>query len=103
MEKGLDEIKESWNCHYVRKSRHHTVSGIPNQLFYLPESVGTTDYHKVYDERDLREAEQSVSVVEDSNDIYQEYFLYSANHLELQAPQNWRDALVMYEQLLAVA
>ena len=73
MEKGLDEIKESWHCHYIQKSRHHTVSGIPNQLFYLPESVGTTDYRKVYDERDLREAEQSVSVVEDSNDIYQEY------------------------------
>ena len=103
MKKALNEIRESWNCHYVRKSRHHTVPGIPNQLFFLPESVGAVDYQKIYDERDLQEAEHSVTVVEDNNRVYQEYFSYSANLLELETPQNWRDALVMYERLLAFA
>jgi hypothetical protein len=103
MKKALNEIRESWNCHCVRKSRHHTVPGIPNQLFFLPESVGAVDYQKIYDERDLQEAEHSVTVVEDNNRVYQEYFSYSANLLELETPQNWRDALVMYERLLAFA
>ena len=46
MQKALDKIKEFWNCHYVRKSRYHTVPGIPKQLFLLPESVGAVDYKK---------------------------------------------------------
>lgn len=36
MKKALNEIKESWNCHYVRKSRHHTLPGVP-------KSVGAED------------------------------------------------------------
>ena len=103
MKEALNKIKESWNCHYVRKSHHHTVAGIPNQLFFLPEFVGAVDYQKIYDERDLQEAEQSLTVEEDNSRDYQEYFTYSANLLELETPQNWRDALVIYEQLLEFA
>lgn len=103
MKMALNEIKESWNCHYVRKSRHHTVPGIPNQLFFLPESVGGEDYQKVYDERDLQEAENSVNIPAENNCLYQDYFSYSAGVLELQPSQNWRDALSMYERLLEVA
>jgi hypothetical protein len=51
----------------------------------------------------LQEAEQSLTVEEDNSRDYQEYFTYSANLLELETPQNWRDALVIYEQLLEFA
>ena len=43
-QKELDEVREEWNNHYIRKSRHHIASGIPNTLYYLPDSVGTIDY-----------------------------------------------------------
>ena len=40
LKRGLEEVKDSWNSHYVRKSRYHTQAGIPNQLYLLPETVG---------------------------------------------------------------
>ena len=40
MKKALNAIKESWNTHCVRRSRYYTAHGIPDQLFFLPESVG---------------------------------------------------------------
>ena len=103
MQEALNEIRESWNCHYVRKSRHDTVPGRPNELFFLPESVGAEDYLKTYNERDLLEAEHSIGAIEDNNRIYHDYFSYSATFLDLETPQNWRDALAMYERLLEVA
>ena len=103
MKEALAEIKESWNSHYIRKSRHHTVPGIPNQLFLLPESVGAADYKKQYDERDLQEADLTLGVTEEDHCVYQEYFAYSARFFGTEVPQNWRDALHLYERLLAAA
>lgn len=57
----------------------------------------------IYDEIDLHEAENFVNITDESNCVYQDYFLYSARFLELDTPQNWRDALAMYERLLVVA
>ena len=34
----LDEAKEEWNYHKIRYSKDCQVSGIPNQLYHLPES-----------------------------------------------------------------
>ena len=35
-----DELKEELNYHKIRYSKGCQVSGIPNQLYYLPESKG---------------------------------------------------------------
>ena len=35
IQKDLDIVKEHWNSHTVRKSRHNTVPGRPDSLFYL--------------------------------------------------------------------
>ncbi|XP_046840005.1 uncharacterized protein LOC124434166 [Xenia sp. Carnegie-2017] len=55
IKKVLDEVKEQWNTHYIRKSRHDTVKGRPDSLYYLPEqcdggnhfllSVTSTEIH----------------------------------------------------------
>ena len=37
IQKDLDFVKEHWNCHRIRKSRHDTRSGRPDSLFFLPE------------------------------------------------------------------
>lgn len=105
MKKALNEVKESWNCHYVRKSRHFTAHGIPNELYVLPESVGAEDYRKNFDQGDLLEIENATCLADttQSHLLYQEYFSYSAGMLELEQPQDWRTALAMHERLLEVA
>ena len=39
----LDAVKENWNTHYIRKSRHDTINGRPDSLFFLPEHHGAVD------------------------------------------------------------
>ena len=36
----LDEFSCYWNSHYIHRSRHDSVAGIPDVLFYLPEESG---------------------------------------------------------------
>ena len=89
MKKGLSKNRESWNSHYVRKSRYYTAHGIPDQLFFLPESVGAVDYKKTYIQQDLQEIEHQVVVPseDETHDVYQEYFAYSSTLLGLHEPQ----------------
>ena len=36
----LTEVCEHWNSHKIRKSRHYTVDGRPDILYFLPENSG---------------------------------------------------------------
>ena len=38
LQRNLNQAKTHWNTHYVRKSRHDTISGKPNFLYYMPET-----------------------------------------------------------------
>ena len=40
LQEDLTMVKEHWNSHYIRKSQHETVSGIPDILYFLPEYYG---------------------------------------------------------------
>ena len=40
LQTDLDNVKNEWNDHYIRKSRNGVLAGIPNQLYYLPELKG---------------------------------------------------------------
>lgn len=41
----LDFVVLHWNTHYMRQSRHNTVPGRPDELFFLPErSEGVITY-----------------------------------------------------------
>lgn len=41
LQKELNTVKEEWNNHFIRKSHHSLVNGIPDELYFLPE---TRDY-----------------------------------------------------------
>ncbi|PFX14985.1 hypothetical protein AWC38_SpisGene20822 [Stylophora pistillata] len=43
LEKELENVKDHWNTHYIRKSRHDTVAGVPDILYFLPENSGLMD------------------------------------------------------------
>ena len=36
----MDEFSCYWNSHYIHQSRHDSVAGIPDVLFYLLEDSG---------------------------------------------------------------
>jgi hypothetical protein len=104
MRNSLKAIKESWNTHYVRKSRYYTAHGIPDQLFLLPESVDAVDHKMEYLQPDIHAIEGSVNVGDDElHKVHQEYFHYNFSILRLQEPRTWTDCLSNYEQLIAAA
>ena len=39
----LDKVKDHWNSYHIGHSRHDTVSGVPDVLFFLPEYSVATD------------------------------------------------------------
>ena len=43
LQKELDDFSYYWNSHFIRRSRHNSVSGIPDVLFYLPEESGCSN------------------------------------------------------------
>ena len=57
----LDQVREHWNSHYIRVSRYHTPSGIPDQLYFMPESVNAVDHIKAFDSNDLVEVRHELA------------------------------------------
>ena len=104
MQRELNEIRDEWNNHYIRKSRHHTASGIPNTLYFLPESVGTTGYKHPYNLEDLEEVNNEIYSPNDSNEsyIYQEYLSYVKGMISIAEPNTSMDAVELYQRLLQV-
>ena len=74
LQSDLDIVREHWNSHRIRKSRHNTVSGRPDSLFFLPEHHGAIAnllYAVPQSEIDYT-AENILQV--DGFDEYQDYF-----------------------------
>ena len=45
VQKDLDRIKAEWNCHRIRECRQSCCpSGHPNELYELPQLLGTYDH-----------------------------------------------------------
>lgn len=78
----LDEVKNNWNTHYIRKSRFETVSGRPDSLYTIPEFHGGVDGLIVPVQSAALDYAYS-HLVEVSNDQmdYHEYFQYVMNEL----------------------
>ena len=43
IQQDLDFVKIHWNTLYIRQSRHDTVPGKPDELYFLPENFGALD------------------------------------------------------------
>ena len=99
----LNSVKDHWNTHLIRKSRHETVSGRPDELFHLPELHSAEDFkHPVTEEQCRFVLENYVTSDECHND-FQEYFNYVVDTAELTPPGDWRDALAHYNRLIEFA
>ena len=100
----LDDVRNRWNTHYIRRSRHNTEAGIPDEMFFLPESFNTTDYKEEVADEDLFQMKQQLVLDENAN-IYFDYFTETSSSLpnRVSNPTTWRGCLNLYRRLLEIA
>ena len=103
IQKDLDIVKEHWNSHRIRKSRHNTVAGRPDSLFYLPEfhgAIGNLLFNVPQSE--INYVSQHI-IQRGSVNEYQDYFDYARNAMGISLPNYWQEAEKLYRKLLIVA
>ena len=98
----LDLVKEHWNSHRIRKSRHDTIPGRPDSLYFLPQLHGSRDYLFQLAAAEIGFASENIIEDELAND-HQEYFEYVRNNLSLSHPEDWEEALNMFRRLMNIA
>ena len=106
---SLNRMKEYWNTHYIRPSRHDTVPGVPDILFYLPECsngsnclVPVSD-HRIAEMRTHHMITENTEERTDKENLFQEYFQYVVDHEELEYPDNADEAILLFSYLIEKA
>lgn len=102
IQQDLNHVKDHWNSHYIRSSRHETISGRPNELFYLPEIHGAQNFLQPVNANQCQHVEENHITAEETNE-FQEYFSYVMEQSTLSAPETWREGLDLYNHLLFYA
>jgi hypothetical protein len=95
-------MNDYWNTHFIRASRHDTVSGAPNVLFFLPEQSGGFDCSVYVSQQKLSEMELECNYEIEEN-IYQEFFHYVMDNERLTYPTSHHDALELFFKLISIA
>jgi len=93
----LDKVRDHWNSHYIRRSRHDTVAGVPDILYYLPENSGSVDCMVPVSQENISEMEQQCEI-DIEEDTYQEYFEYISDSNGWEYPVNERDAFNLFQR-----
>ena len=103
----LEKVKQEWNMHYIRQSRHNTVSGIPYEFYHLPHTRGFEDCGYAVSAEDIenilnqRDIYGQAELAEDVDDEVQQYFNYVVREEGLtHPPEDWRQARDMYEKIV---
>ena len=104
----LDEVKLEWNYHKIRYSKGCQVSGIPNQLYHLPESKGYISQSFRVTESDVTNAlaqqnyENELSeVMSRANKELEEYFHYIISSQQLNyPPSSWDNVKLLFERII---
>ena len=99
----LDSVKDHWNTHRIRRSRHDTVSGIPDELFLLPELHGGTDNLLCDVTHDEIESLKENLTYEEEKSVELEYFEYVLENMPFDIPTDCEEALQLYRTLLDIA
>eukprot|EP00794_Sanderia_malayensis_P008893 gene8892-9843_t len=103
VQSDLDIVKAHWNTHSIRRSRHNTVAGRPDALFYLPElNRGIGNLLLDVPRRDIRYVAENIIEVNQRNE-YTEYFDMVAVTANLSTPRTSQEALILYNTLLQAA
>ena len=100
LQNDLNKVRDEWNSHKIRKSRFSKVSGIPNQMYYLPESYNSTDQGRFISELEIdsilreRNYNEKVNAIGICDPDLERYFQYILDSTNLHHPaRNWKEAL----------
>ena len=104
----LDEVKQEWNYHKIRYSKGCQVSGIPNQLYHLPESKGYISQGFRVTKSDVTNAlaqrsykDELSEVMSRKNKELEEYFHYIIFSQQINYPtSNWDNAKLLFERII---
>ena len=77
---------EHWNTHRIRRSKYQTVTRRPDALYFLPERQGSRDYKQ-----------------ESSSHKFEHVSQHFVTEFGVLKPNNWREAMAMYEKLINVS
>ena len=102
----LDFVREHWNTHTIRKSKHGTAPGRPDSIYFLPELHGTTDYIYNVSTEEIEHGLLHISTEDVDNlevNEHEEYFEYVRNNLSIMLPTDWEEALEMDKKLSDIA
>lgn len=102
LQEDLSSVQLHWNSHYIRKSRFDTISGRPDELYFLPECSGGRNYIKSVTDEQFDDMSQYCHEYNEDN-LYQEYFGEIFEQLHLGEPTNWRECLDLYNRLCQIA
>ena len=98
----LDAVKDHWNTHYIRKSRHDTVSGRPDSLYFLPEHHGAVDMMVHVPQEEIQYASTHITEEIPTHKL-QEYFEYARMSIGCPLPVTWQAAMDLYLNLVNIA
>ena len=103
LQDDLDEVKNHWNTHRIRRSKHGTVPGVPDILFFLPQRSGAIDCKVDVTNEQITEIQNNAQVQlieEEDQNILQDYFHYVMDNEDLQYPSNHAEACDLFEYLI---
>ena len=103
LQDDLDAVKDHWNTHRIRHFRHDTVSGRPDELFFLPELHGGAD-NLLCNVCPSSVESLKENLTYEERSVQQEYFEYviMAN-IQLEMPNNCEEGIQLYQTLLDIA
>ena len=105
----LDQVKLQWNTHYIKRTRHDTILGMPDELFFLPELSGGQNQGTHISDSEIDSAyseeenlmEDAAIIMNDVDEVLVEYFEYVV-HKEnlLYPPTNWKEGRELFIHIL---
>ena len=104
----LHRLTEEWKAHKIRKSNHSLVSGSPDELYFLPESLGYEQCGKTVTMAEINEVVKESNVHLDLQGILTtskpdlvNYFKYLVEgNNELYPPTTWDGAKKLYQYII---
>jgi hypothetical protein len=99
IQKDLDEVKDSWNTHYIRRFRHETIPERPDELYHLPEWHNAQDFLQPVNDEQRQHVLHIYPDFQEVNE-YEVYFKYVMDLCDFHHPVIWNEALELYNNLL---
>ena len=105
LQNDLDKVKDYWNSHRIRKSKHATVSGVPDMMYFLPEEFGKIDcLFPVSDKlKEMKDKLQELGAEDETDPIWEEYFQYVIEKNGLSHPMSVLEAGNLFQKLVQFA